>query len=535
MQQQQQQQQQHKISMRRRASDTLPSSQNRQIASNTTTTTASAIETDEFRRRMSAAEAINRRRSSGPGFVAHLQGRRVSQCRLIVVVVVLLLGTVQLRARSQWNDILPVRCIARCAAESPATSPPQDRSPLSKARSPPHSPRSARRVSSSFPTAASSISAASTPEAARKAAKKPAFCQRRDVDLPLVDVASASVKRASYGAASDESEEALSSRKSSMSSGRKRSIFNSSSASGGSRGQGQGQDRQFAVTLFVNESDKTRLVDMLHRAKAVISKKVEKVIGRRPNAAAVAAGTGGKASAQALTSILDDWVSREEEEDRREAGELERMMEGQREQAERMRSRGMEPPIDVRDLVVPTVVSPVPEEDEEELDDDEDEDVTVQEVVSGQENVLQPPKRMLLQPPPSATATPLSPLSPPVTSPSSPRPDFGDVFLPSLDSNKVEHPPSSVAPPDSSSPPPALSAAAALSLSQIQRPESMTVPVGGVWRPEDDEEEVPLFGCEDDDLDRGDDDDDEEDDGAIFGFAGKCSDCDHFALVMMTH
>merc|ERR1712223_2040628 len=51
----------------------------------------------------------------------------------------------------------------------------------------------------------------------------------------------------------DESE---SSRKSSMSSGRNK---NSS--------------KQFAVTLLVNENDKTKIMDMLHKAKAVISRK----------------------------------------------------------------------------------------------------------------------------------------------------------------------------------------------------------------------------------------------------------------------
>ena len=35
-----------------------------------------------------------------------------------------------------------------------------------------------------------------------------------------------------------------------------------------------GADKQFAVTFFVSESDKTKLVDILHKAKSVISKKV---------------------------------------------------------------------------------------------------------------------------------------------------------------------------------------------------------------------------------------------------------------------
>ena len=35
-------------------------------------------------------------------------------------------------------------------------------------------------------------------------------------------------------------------------------------------------------------------------------------------------------------------------------------------------------------------------------------------------------------------------------------------------------------------------------LGQIQRPESMIVPIGGVWRPTESDEEIPLFDDDDD-------------------------------------
>ena len=44
---------------------------------------------------------------------------------------------------------------------------------------------------------------------------------------------------------------------------------------------GKQQQKQFAVTFFVSENDKTKLVDIIHRAKTVIAKKVDKVMGKK--------------------------------------------------------------------------------------------------------------------------------------------------------------------------------------------------------------------------------------------------------------
>jgi len=85
-------------------------------------------------------------------------------------------------------------------------------------------------------------------------------------------------------------DESGSSRKSSISSGRKKFI------SGG---------KEFAVTLFVNEADKNKILEMLHRAKNVISKKVEKVMGRKTTKAEIS-------HADALKTVLQNWVEEEE-------------------------------------------------------------------------------------------------------------------------------------------------------------------------------------------------------------------------------
>ena len=85
-------------------------------------------------------------------------------------------------------------------------------------------------------------------------------------------------------------DESGSSRKSSISSGRKKFISGS---------------KEFAVTLFVNEADKNKILEMLHRAKAVISKKVEKVMGRK-------AAKSEISHADALKTVLQNWVEEEE-------------------------------------------------------------------------------------------------------------------------------------------------------------------------------------------------------------------------------
>jgi len=63
--------------------------------------------------------------------------------------------------------------------------------------------------------------------------------------------------------------------------------------------------KEFAVTLFVNEADKNKILEMLSRAKSVISKKVEKVMGRKT-------GKSEISDTDALKTVLQNWVEEEE-------------------------------------------------------------------------------------------------------------------------------------------------------------------------------------------------------------------------------
>jgi len=380
-----------------------------------------------------------------------------------------------------------------------------------------------------------SVSLAGTPEVHRRARK--AFMtdekgqkqsaasleRRRSSEVPPVTSLTGGQRTSMT---SDDSE---GSRKSSLSSGRKRSLFHSSGSSGGSR-----DSRQFAVTFFVNETDKTRLVDMLHRAKNVISKKVERVMGRKSQTSMTPLATSSPktpsvSNTDALTSILESCASTEEAEDRKEQRELENLIAEQAEQVEDMKGRGVEPPVSfVPSTIVHTVVSPVPEEDEEvgssdELDRNDEDDLAVQEVVEGQETLLKPPPARLFQlprsssPPPPAAPRPLTPVDgvprhfghidesalypPSLRRPSSHYDESAQAASsrpvsprPSLDSSENNGRKEEETPPLSKQP------SFRIDLGPIQRPESMTVPVGGVWRPDESDVEVPLFGDEDDDF-----------------------------------
>ena len=214
-----------------------------------------------------------------------------------------------------------------------------------------------------------------------------------------------------------------SSRKSSVSSGAKKS----------------GGGKKFAVTLLVNEAEKNKIVDMLHRAKQVISKKVEKVMGKTPKSPQTQRSS--ISNAEALTTVLQNWVEVEETKEKKEEKEMESLIEEQKLQAEKMRQRGIEPPITIitppaeslKDISkqhhfrapgVSTLTvggynsfgsfpSPVPEETEDDEDNEADDerehedDLEVQEVKEGEDNLLRLPnsRRFRL----SRSITPQSP------------------------------------------------------------------------------------------------------------------------------
>ena len=214
-----------------------------------------------------------------------------------------------------------------------------------------------------------------TPEIQRKSRKL--FAARtRDVDK-LDQEKSGGRKRRSLTNPRSSIDESESSRKSSMSSGRNKRN------PGGSGGAG----KQFAVTLLVNEHDKTKIMDMLYKAKQVISRKVEKVIGRKPPKSEIS-------NADALRTVLENWVEDAEQQEKDDDYEEKELIEAQEAQVASWKSQGYEAPVQIRPIPT-TIVSPVPEEEDiEESDEDETEnnDIEVQEVLEGQTSFLLPPR-----------------------------------------------------------------------------------------------------------------------------------------------
>ena len=335
-----------------------------------------------------------------------------------------------------------------------------------------------------------------TPEIQRKSRKL--FAARtRDVDK--MDSEAKGRKRSLTGRSSiDETTE--SSRKSSVSSGRR------------------GKQKQFAVTLLVNENDKNKIMDMLQKAKQVISKKVEKVMGKKPQKSEIS-------NADALKTVLQNWVDEAETEEKQDFEDEDDLIQAQECQIAHLRSRGYDPPVHIRPIPT-TAVSPVPE-----VDEDEHDDIEVQEVLEGQTSFLLPPKaKFKLERASSISPRPMSRSLTPCES--VPRP----AFLGTLDQYKLRRPSSHydanaqaahsrpISRNEVVASPPVFdySAFARAKLyndlkvgafspeaedllafsreteAKIQRPESMIIPIGGVWRP-DDEPPVDLFLEEDED------------------------------------
>ncbi len=353
-------------------------------------------------------------------------------------------------------------------------------------------------------------------------------------------------------------DESGSSRKSSVASSGKKRLFHSHGGGGGSSSSstnntkaGGDGGRQFAVTLMVSENDKTKIMDMLTKAKNVISRKVEKVMGKKPPKSTIS-------SADALRTVLENWVDDAESKEKEDSEVEEDMIRAQAEQVERLRGAGFLPPVHMQ--IPTTVVSPVPEENEdieedEDLDEEEEEadhdDIEVQEIVDGQTNFLLPPKATKFRL--ERSVTPVSPTRSLSPCEGVPRPPF--LSRSSVEDNYPLRRPSShydanaqaassrptsrVGPGGGVTPSlvgglagstttPTTAATATSSSSgffdfeafarakvqpkideidlgdyaddnddelsqKIQRPASMIIPVGGVWRPGDSDEEVDFF------------------------------------------
>ena len=116
-------------------------------------------------------------------------------------------------------------------------------------------------------------------------------------------------------------------------------------------------DKTFQVTILVNESEKNTIVDMIHKAKSIISKKVEKVIGKKPKS--------GISNVEALQTVLESWVGREERKEREDKAEEEKYIRDQEKQVSDMLDRGVKAPVNYK---------PVPEVSVEEHGDEDTED-----------------------------------------------------------------------------------------------------------------------------------------------------------------
>jgi len=116
-------------------------------------------------------------------------------------------------------------------------------------------------------------------------------------------------------------------------------------------------EKTFSVTILVNEHEKNKIVDLLHKAKTIISKKVEKVIGKKPKSSI--------SNVDALQTVLESWMDREQEEEREDHRIVERLIKEQEQQVENLLLSGKNAPVSYR---------PVPSVEVED-DDPFDEDI----------------------------------------------------------------------------------------------------------------------------------------------------------------
>ena len=117
--------------------------------------------------------------------------------------------------------------------------------------------------------------------------------------------------------------------------------------------------KTFSMTIFVNESEKNKIVDLLHKAKSLISKKVEKVMGKKPNKASIS-------NVDALQTVLESWMDREEEEEKEDDKLFQKLVKEQEKQVESMIQLGKHAPVQV-----PTLAVQEDDDVSEEVEDDD--------------------------------------------------------------------------------------------------------------------------------------------------------------------
>ena len=138
--------------------------------------------------------------------------------------------------------------------------------------------------------------------------------------------------------------------------------------------------KTFSMTIFVNETEKNKIVDLLHKAKSIISKKVEKVMGIKPQKSSIS-------NADALATVLENWMDREQEEEKADNIIVEKLIKEQEKQVESLIQSG-------NFQTVPTLAL-------EENDEDDEDDDTIEEELNNDLEVsrltipryLKPPER----------------------------------------------------------------------------------------------------------------------------------------------
>ena len=179
------------------------------------------------------------------------------------------------------------------------------------------------------------------------------------------------------------------------------------------------EDKTFSVTILVNESEKNKIVDMIQKAKTIISKKVEKVIGKKPKS--------GVTNVEALQTVLESWVGREEQREREDKDEEEKLIKAQVEQVSEMLERGEKAPVSYKP--VPEVSVEEPRDEEEEDDIPIFNDMEVNRI--GPNRFLQSPTWRPFSPPSLGSLTPTLTLAENVPCPWGNRPE-SELYPPKL-------------------------------------------------------------------------------------------------------
>ena len=140
------------------------------------------------------------------------------------------------------------------------------------------------------------------------------------------------------------------------------------------------EPKTFSVTIFVNECEKNKIVDLIHKAKSMISKKVEKVMGKKPKSSI--------SNVDVIHTVLESWMDQEQENEKEDDKLVETLIKEQEMQVEGLIKSGHQAPVSVPTLAV--------EEDEDIDSDDED---TIEEEPETDIEVKRLTQPMYLRPP----------------------------------------------------------------------------------------------------------------------------------------